>query len=90
MGALADPLYLAHQDDDDDDDGSAADSEDEEAVQLAQRQKLLNEEIRDLEAAVAKKRVEIEKSANVIIRVRLSSPRHELRNDRNAHARYLL
>jgi hypothetical protein len=68
----ADPLSdPARQDDDDDDDGSAADSEDEEAVQLAQRQKLLNEEIRDLEAAVAKKRVEIEKSANVIIRVRL-------------------
>lgn len=63
-------LSALQDEDDDDDDGSAADSEDEEAVQLAQRQKLLNEEIRDLEAAVAKKRVEIEKSANVIIRVR--------------------
>lgn len=70
------PCVLVTQDEegsDEEDGASAADSEDEEAVQLAQRQKLLNEEIRDLEAAVAKKRVEIEKSANPIIRVR-SSP----------------
>lgn len=39
-------------------------------MELAQRQRLLNEEIRDLEAAVAKKKAEIAKSGNVIIKVR--------------------
>lgn len=50
--------------------GSAVDSDDDEAQELAQRQKLLNEEIRDLESAVSKKKVEIERSSNVIIKVR--------------------
>jgi hypothetical protein len=69
-------VFLRQQDDEpehSEDEDEEADSEDEEAVELAQRQKLLNEEIRDLEAAVAKKKAEIAKSGNVIIKVRLAS-----------------
>lgn len=58
----------------DDEEGSVADSEDEEAVEIAQRQKLLNEEIRDLETAVARKKTEIAASSNAIIKV--SPPSH--------------
>lgn len=61
------------EEDEDDDGASEADSEDEEAVELAQRQKLLNEEIRDLENAVAKKKAEVSKSGNPMIKVRRCS-----------------
>ena len=54
-------------DDESDDDDEDDDDEDDEATQA---RKLLNEEIRDLEAAVAKKRQEIASSANPLIRVR--------------------
>jgi transcription initiation factor TFIID subunit 7 len=62
-------------DDDDDDDDSDADEdeededEDEDDNEGKQARKLLNEEIRDLEAAVAKKHLEIGSSTNPLIRV---------------------
>ncbi|CDZ97428.1 Transcription initiation factor TFIID, subunit TAF7 [Phaffia rhodozyma] len=69
------------EDEEDEEEGSDADSEDEEAVQLAQRQKLLNEEIRDLEAAVIKKKGEIERSGNVIIKKRFEDALRKLQAD---------
>lgn len=60
------------EDDDDDDDDSSEDEDDDddEDDEQAQARKVLNEEIRDLEAAVARKRNEIASSANPLIRVR--------------------
>lgn len=58
------------EDEDDDESESDEDDEDDEAVQA---KKLLNEEIRDLEAAVTKKNHEIASSANPLIRVRALS-----------------
>lgn len=55
------------EDDEDDESEEEDDDDDDEAVQA---KKLLNEEIRDLEAAVAKKGNEIASSANPLIRVR--------------------
>ena len=57
------------EDDDDDEDSEEEDSEDDEDED-AQARKLLSEEIRDLEAAVAKKGNEIASSGNPLIRVR--------------------
>jgi transcription initiation factor TFIID subunit 7 len=54
--------------DDDDDDSDESESEDDDD-ENSQAMKLLNEEIRDLEAAVAKKRKEIAASSNPLIRV---------------------
>lgn len=59
------------EDEDDDESESDEDDEDDEAVQA---KKLLNEEIRDLEAAVTKKNHEIASSANPLIRVRAYRP----------------
>lgn len=56
-------------DDEDDDDSSDDDDDDDEDDEQAQVRKVLNEEIRDLEAAVAKKGNEIASSANPLIRV---------------------
>jgi len=53
------------EDDDDSDESESEDDDDEDS----QAMKLLNEEIRDLEAAVAKKRKEIDASSNPLIRV---------------------
>jgi transcription initiation factor TFIID subunit 7 len=55
--------------DDEDDESEEEDSEDEDDED-AQARKLLSEEIRDLEAAVAKKGNEIASSGNPLIRVR--------------------
>ena len=55
-------------DEDDDDDSDEDDSEDEDDEEV-QARKLLSEEVRDLEAAVAKKRNEIANSGNPLIRV---------------------
>ena len=72
---LAAELDLALGDDDDDeedeeeDESEEEDSEDEDDED-AQARKLLSEEIRDLEAAVAKKGNEIASSGNPLIRVR--------------------
>ena len=54
------------EEDDDDESDEEDEYEDDEEVQA---KKLLNEEIRDLEAAVAKKNAEISSSANPLIRV---------------------
>ena len=61
--------YGADEEEDEDDDESEDDDEDEDD-ELVQARKLLNEEIRDLEAAVAKKNHEITSSANPLIKVR--------------------
>lgn len=54
--------------DDDDDDSDESESEDDDE-DSSQAMKLLNEEVRDLEAAVGKKRNEIAASSNPLIRV---------------------
>lgn len=54
--------------DDEDDDESDEDDEDDDDDEAVQAKKLLNEEIRDLEVAVAKKNHEIASSANPLIR----------------------
>jgi len=56
-------------DEDDEDDSDDSESEDDDDDE-SQARKLLNEEVRDLEAAVAKKRNEIAASSNPLIRVR--------------------
>lgn len=75
---LAAELDLALGDEDGDDEGDDEDDEDEDESEeededdddeVVQAKKLLNEEIRDLEAAVAKKNAEIASSANPLIRV---------------------
>ncbi len=56
-------------DEDDDDDESDDEDEEDEDDETSQSKRLLNEEIRDLEAAVAKKIQEIASSANPLIKV---------------------
>jgi transcription initiation factor TFIID subunit 7 len=58
------------EDDEDDDDDSEEEEEDEDD-ETSQSMKLLNEEIRDLSAAVAKKEHEIASSSNPLIKVRV-------------------
>lgn len=58
-------------DEDEEDDESEEDDDDDDDDEAVQSRKLLNEEIRDLEAAVAKKENEIANSANLLIKVRL-------------------
>jgi transcription initiation factor TFIID subunit 7 len=80
---LAAELDLALGDGDADEEGDDGDGDDEEEEsdedededvdeddEAGQAKRLLNEEIRDLEAAVAKKNMEISSSANPLIRVR--------------------
>ena len=72
---LAAELDLALGDDDDDEEDEEEDESEEEDSEDdddddAQARKLLSEEIRDLEAAVAKKGNEIASSGNPLIRVR--------------------
>ena len=62
------------EDGEDDKEESDDEDEDDEDDEVAQERKLLNEEIRDLEAAVAKKNMEISSSANPLIRVSASRP----------------
>lgn len=69
--ALGDDEGDADEEDDDDDDDESDEDDEDEDDDMAQSRKLLNEEIRDLEAAVAKKGNEIASSANPLIRVRL-------------------
>lgn len=57
------------EEEDEEDDDSEEEDEDDEDDEDAQARKLLNEEIRDLEAAVAKKNHEIASSANPLIKV---------------------
>ncbi|EIN07263.1 hypothetical protein PUNSTDRAFT_104873 [Punctularia strigosozonata HHB-11173 SS5] len=69
------------EDDDEDDDDSDDDDEDEEDEETNQSRRLLNEEIRDLEAAVAKKNHEIAHSANPLIRKRFEDALKKLRTE---------
>lgn len=57
------------EDEEDDEDQSDDDEEEDEDDETSQSKRLLNEEIRDLEAAVAKKVQEIASSANPLIKV---------------------
>jgi len=59
--------------DEDEDDESEDEDEDDEDDEDVQARKLINEEIRDLEAAVAKKGKEITSSSNPLIKVRILS-----------------
>lgn len=64
---------MAEEDEDEEDEESEEEEEDDDDDETAQAKRLLNEEIRDLEAAVTKKNHEIASSANPLIRVRLYS-----------------
>lgn len=66
--ALGDEDARDEDEEDEDDESEEEDSEDDDDED-AQARKLLNEEIRDLEAAVSKKNNEIASSANPLIRV---------------------
>ena len=68
--ALGDDGEDGDEEDEDDEDGSEDDEDDEdEDDEAVQAKRLLNDEIKDLEAAVAKKQAEIASSANPLIRV---------------------
>ncbi|KAH7929711.1 hypothetical protein BV22DRAFT_1109667 [Leucogyrophana mollusca] len=69
------------EDDEDDDDESDDDDDDEDDDEDSQARKLLNEEIRDLEAAVAKKGNEIASSANPLIKKRFEDALKKLSAD---------
>lgn len=56
-------------DEEDDEDESASEEDEDEDEETAQARKLLNEEIRDLEAAVEKKNAEIAGAFNPLIKV---------------------
>ncbi|ESK87158.1 transcription initiation factor tfiid 55 kda subunit [Moniliophthora roreri MCA 2997] len=66
---------------DDDDDESEEEEDDDDDDDDSQARKLLNEEIRDLEAAVAKKNSEIASSANPLIRKRFEDALKKLTAD---------
>ena len=58
--------------DDEDEDGSDEDEDEEDDDdEVVQSKRLLNEEIRDLEAAVRRKEIDIANSANPLIKVRI-------------------
>jgi transcription initiation factor TFIID subunit 7 len=57
------------EDDEEEDESEDDDEDDDDDDEEAQERKLLNEEIRDLEAAVLKKQTEIASSANPLIKV---------------------
>jgi transcription initiation factor TFIID subunit 7 len=60
-------------DDDEDDDESEEDDDEDEDEEGGQALRLLNEEVRDLQAAISKKEKEIASSANPLIRVGATS-----------------
>ncbi|KAJ7444902.1 TAFII55 protein conserved region-domain-containing protein [Mycena latifolia] len=68
-------------DEDEDDDESEEEDEDDDDDEAVQSRKLLNEEIRDLEAAVAKKVNEIANSANLLIKKRFEDALKKLTAD---------
>ncbi|KAK7020445.1 transcription initiation factor TFIID subunit 7 [Favolaschia claudopus] len=78
-------LALGDGDDDGDDeeeeDESEEEDEDDDDDEATQSMKLLNEEIRDLEAAVAKKENEIAGSANILIKKRFEDALKKLTAD---------
>lgn len=72
--ALGDEDEEGEGDDEEDDEEDESEDEDEDDDdEEAQERKLLNEEIRDLEAAVLKKQTEIASSANPLIKVFVST-----------------
>ncbi|KAL0069791.1 hypothetical protein AAF712_003061 [Marasmius tenuissimus] len=81
---LAEALHDEEGDDEEEDDDDESDEEeddDDDDDEDAQARKLLNEEIRDLEAAVAKKNSEIASSANPLIRKRFEDALKKLTAD---------
>lgn len=60
----------ADEEEDEDEDDESEEEDDDDDDEATQTKKLLNEEIRDLEAAVAKKGKEVSSSSNPLIRVR--------------------
>ncbi|KAJ3545015.1 hypothetical protein NM688_g5679 [Phlebia brevispora] len=88
---LAAELDLALGDEDGEEEGDEDEEEEEEEEseeededdddEIVQTKKLLNEEIRDLEAAVAKKNAEIASSANPLIRRRFEDALRKLQAD---------
>ncbi|KAI5123896.1 hypothetical protein M0805_005712 [Coniferiporia weirii] len=86
--ALGDEGEEGDEDEDgDEDDEDASDEEDEdedEDDEAVQARRLLNEEIRDLEAAVMKKNTEIASSANPLIRRRFEDALRKLQADLNS------
>ncbi|KAF9052906.1 TAFII55 protein conserved region-domain-containing protein [Panaeolus papilionaceus] len=78
-------LALENDEDEDDDDEGEDDSEEEESEddddEDSQARRLLNEEIRDLEAAVAKKGSEIASSSNPLIKKRFEDALRKLKAD---------
>lgn len=69
--ALGDEEDERDEEEDEEEDDESEDEDEDEDDEMVQARKLLNEEIRDLEAAVAKKGKEIASSANPLIRVRV-------------------
>lgn len=67
--ALGDDDEGGEEDDEDDEEDEDEESDEDEDDEDAQERKLLHEEIRDLEAAVAKKEHEVTISANPLIKV---------------------
>lgn len=61
------------EDDDEDDDESEEEDDDDEDEEGGQALRLLNEEVRDLQAAISKKEREIASSSNPLIRVGATS-----------------
>ncbi|KAG6867028.1 hypothetical protein C0991_003945 [Blastosporella zonata] len=88
---LAAELDLAMADEDEDDEGDGDDEDDEESEEEeededdddedVQARKLINEEVRDLEAAVAKKGREVASSANPLIKKRFEDALKKLTAD---------
>ncbi|KAF9013976.1 TAFII55 protein conserved region-domain-containing protein [Cyathus striatus] len=70
-----------YDDEDEDDDDDESEEDDDEDDEEAQARKLLNAEIRDLEAAVAKKQTEISSSVNPLIRKRFEDALKKLTVD---------
>ncbi|PBK69955.1 hypothetical protein ARMSODRAFT_935864 [Armillaria solidipes] len=79
--ALGDEEQGDGDEDEDDEDDESEEDEDDEDDEEAQARKLLNEEIRDLEAAVAKKGNEIASSSNPLIRKRFEDALKKLTYD---------
>ncbi|KAI0079872.1 hypothetical protein K474DRAFT_1689533 [Panus rudis PR-1116 ss-1] len=80
-GAAAEDAEEGDEDEDEDEEDTTDEDEEDEDDELAQTRKLLNEEIRDLEAAVAKKNNEIASSANPLIKRRFEDALKKLQAD---------
>ncbi|KAI0086172.1 TAFII55 protein conserved region-domain-containing protein [Irpex rosettiformis] len=79
--ALGDDEEGEGDEEEEEEDESDDDDEDDDDDEAVQAKKLLNEEIRDLEAAVAKKNHEIASSANPLIRRRFEDALRKLQAD---------